>query len=230
VVYQGANYLPNVANPVDDLLSGIYHRDTFEPPEIRPATHLLVQNEIHPQATAEIMKLAFSRGVTVIFNPSPLPDAVEEVPWHCVDWLVLNETELLGLYAMFAAKGLLKQEVDLAGMCDPEDIWAEVSDIKTMIESLLGSGRFASKANIICNMGLKGMCCRRAGDPRVEYWEGLEKLRGNIVDPDGMEDCFIVYVVAGLMEYHGRPLDRNAVIDLTTTATFVRRLGSLQGQ
>ena len=52
---------------------------------------LILQNELdHSPA---IMRMASERGMTIIFNPSPVNSTLNSYPLTCVDWFLLNEIE-----------------------------------------------------------------------------------------------------------------------------------------
>ena len=52
---------------------------------------LILQNELdHSPA---IMRMASERGMTIIFNPSPVNSTLNSYPLACVDWFLLNEIE-----------------------------------------------------------------------------------------------------------------------------------------
>lgn len=52
---------------------------------------LILQNEI--ACMAEIMEAAHQKGLTIVFNPSPMNSAVKAYPLHYVDYFLLNEVE-----------------------------------------------------------------------------------------------------------------------------------------
>lgn len=56
-----------------------------------PGDMIVFQNEISSMEYA--LGAAAGRGLTVVFNPSPITDELASLPLHLVDWLVLNETE-----------------------------------------------------------------------------------------------------------------------------------------
>ncbi len=52
---------------------------------------LILQNEI--SCMGEIMEAAHRKGLTIVFNPSPMVPAVMTYPLHYVDYFILNEVE-----------------------------------------------------------------------------------------------------------------------------------------
>lgn len=52
---------------------------------------LILQNELDNSPT--IMRMAFERGMTIVFNPSPVNDGLGSYPLSCVNWFLLNEIE-----------------------------------------------------------------------------------------------------------------------------------------
>lgn len=53
--------------------------------------YITLQNEI--SNVPMIMRKAHEKGLTVFYNPSPLPTDLQEIPFECVDYLFVNETE-----------------------------------------------------------------------------------------------------------------------------------------
>ena len=158
------------------------------------ATHLLLQNEIHMQSTHYALQNA--KNTTVILNPSPLPSAgeIREFPWHKVDWLVINETEAVGLYV-----SMLGRE----GMPSPS-----VSTREVLL--LLSAQPLLKETNIVCTLGADGVLAfiPRFHRPIMSHEEApsfiylpAAKLRGDIRDSTGAGDCFTGYFVQGLMEF-----------------------------
>ena len=56
-----------------------------------PGDQIILQNEINN--LAYIMEQAAKRGISVVFNPSPMDEAISSLPLHLVSLLVLNEIE-----------------------------------------------------------------------------------------------------------------------------------------
>ena len=78
-VYSGANMRP-VEQDLDGMLASFGRGDA-----------LMLQNEQYNSAL--MMKKAAEKGLCVIFNPSPINDALFSYPLECVSWFVLNEIE-----------------------------------------------------------------------------------------------------------------------------------------
>lgn len=53
--------------------------------------YLLLQNEIN--SLDKILQMSKNRGLTVIFNPSPMRDEVKAYPLECVDIFIINQIE-----------------------------------------------------------------------------------------------------------------------------------------
>lgn len=64
----------------------------------------LCQNETNDVGAA--LEAAKAAGLKCCFNPAPMSEAVQDYPIHCVDWLILNETE----------------GADLSGASEPKEI------------------------------------------------------------------------------------------------------------
>lgn len=62
---------------------------------VPPVTHLVLQNEIDFSVTTNFIEVAHNRGIIVIINPSPLPNAsqLHSIQWQKIEYLVLSEEE-----------------------------------------------------------------------------------------------------------------------------------------
>lgn len=96
---------------------------------------LILQNELDNSPT--IMRMASERGMTIVFNPSPVNEGLKNYPLECVDWFLLNEIE---------GKALTQET-------DPEKILAA---LKVQYP----------KANVVLTLGGDGAFCVR-GDEKV---------------------------------------------------------------
>ncbi|EAU89206.2 sugar kinase [Coprinopsis cinerea okayama7 len=162
------------------------------------ATHLLLQNEIHPRSTLHALHEAAN--MVTIFNPSPMPpaDQIREFPWTKIDWLLVNEGE---------AEALLR----ILGPPPPLNIRpASISAMSTkdIVFCLASHPSFAS-TNIICTLGPDGVLAfvpefHRPGTkheaPSFMHLPPA-KLEGDFRDTTGAGDCFTGYFVQGLMEF-----------------------------
>lgn len=79
IVFGGANKAVDEAQ-IDSVLS------CFAPGDL-----LVMQNEIN--GIAEIIRRAHARGMRIAFNPSPITDALSEIPVELCDILFVNEIE-----------------------------------------------------------------------------------------------------------------------------------------
>jgi len=155
-------------------------------------TYLLLQNEIDMQST--YYALYNARNATVILNPSPLPSPSEirELPWHKVDWLIVNEAEAEGLYL---------------SMSGTEETPPSMSTRELV--TLLSTQPLFNETNIVCTLGADGVLAfiptfhRRITAHEVPSFIYLPaaRLQGEIRDSTGAGDCFTGYFVQGLMEF-----------------------------
>jgi len=67
---------------------------------------LVLQNEVC--GNGYIMEKAHEKGMKIVLNPSPMDEAVLELPLQYVDWFVLNEVEMEAICGGDAAKLLEK--------------------------------------------------------------------------------------------------------------------------
>lgn len=93
---------------------------------------LILQNELDNSPT--IMRMASERGMTIVFNPSPVNDGLFQYPLECVDWFLLNEIE---------GKALTQET-------EPEKILAALKALYP-------------KAGVVLTLGGDGAYCMREG-------------------------------------------------------------------
>ena len=143
-------------------------------PDLRGFSHLLLQNEICPLAdlSEHIAKHKTEHDLVVILNPAPMPSAAEirQMDWTIVDWLVVNQTEAADLAQAIGVP----------------------FGIKTLKQGLPNSIK-----GIIVTLGSKGVkALLSGGDEIIEV--PASKVE-TVVDTTGAGDCFVGYLVAGLM-------------------------------
>lgn len=118
IVFAGEN-MRVLESDIAHVLSG------FEKGDI-----LILQNELDNSPT--IMRMASERGMTIVFNPSPINENLYAYPLECVDWFLMNEIE---------GKELTQET-------DPEKI---LSGMKTRYP----------KANVVLTLGSDGAYCMK---------------------------------------------------------------------
>lgn len=64
---------------------------------------LILQNEI--SCMAEIMEAAHKKGLTIVFNPSPMDPALKAYPLEYVDYFILNEVEASDMCGLSTENG-----------------------------------------------------------------------------------------------------------------------------
>ena len=79
IVFSGENMHPSEAD-IDRIL------EHFDPEDA-----VLMQNELYN--TPLMMRKAAEKGMTIIFNPSPISREMLSYPLECVSWFLLNEIE-----------------------------------------------------------------------------------------------------------------------------------------
>ena len=93
---------------------------------------LILQNEL--DNSPAIMRMASERGMTIVFNPSPVNDGLKCYPLECVDWFLLNEIE---------GKALTQET-------EPEKILAALKELYP-------------KASVVLTLGSDGAFCVHNG-------------------------------------------------------------------
>jgi len=79
IVFSGENMHPSEAD-IDRILE-----------DFGPEDAVLMQNELYN--TPLMMRKAAEKGMTIIFNPSPISREMLSYPLECVSWFLLNEIE-----------------------------------------------------------------------------------------------------------------------------------------
>lgn len=92
----------------------------------------MMQNELYNSAL--MMKKAAEKGLTVIFNPSPMDQNIMNYPLDKIDWLILNEIE----------------GASMSGETEPEAIISVLT-------------KRYPKMNIMLTLGEKGSICYTGG-------------------------------------------------------------------
>ena len=101
--------------------------------QAQPGDIVLLQNEIN--VVEPVLRTALLKGLTVCFNPSPIP--TEPLPYNLVDIFLVNETEAAAL-------------ADLPAGSEPE----------TILDNL---GWAYPRSTIVLTLGEKGVLCRSDG-------------------------------------------------------------------
>ena len=120
IVFAGEN-MRVLKEDIEKVLAG------FEKGDI-----LILQNEL--DNSPAIMRMASERGMTIVFNPSPVNDGLKSYPLECVDWFLLNEIE---------GKALTQET-------EPEKILAELK-------------KLYPKASVVLTLGSDGAFCVHNG-------------------------------------------------------------------
>lgn len=106
--------------------------------QAQPGDIVLLQNEIN--VVEPVLRTALLKGLTVCFNPSPIP--TEPLPYNLVDIFLVNETEAAAL-------------ADLPAGSEPEAI----------LDNL---GWAYPRSTIVLTLGEKGVLCRSDGGSNVQ--------------------------------------------------------------
>lgn len=187
VLHKGANHLTSpriLVQPPSD-------------PEFR-YTHLLLQNEIPFEATLSYLLHARQIQATAIYNPSPMPSPAQlrEFPWNHLEWLIVNEGEVVDLLNVLgpAAPSIVQRS----------ESTDRLSTARNLLSELHRSPLFSPSLNVICTLGELGLLALIHGNAMGEHYGIIHvpaaKLEGEVQDTTGAGDCFTGYFVAGLMQ------------------------------
>lgn len=194
VLLGGANTEHAIQNACDDkLLNSEF-------------SHLLVQNEIPWTCTLHALQVAHHRGAKTFFNPSPMPSAeqLRSFPWEAVNWLIMNEGEVDGLFAALDPSG----DLDRAGIVIPST-WPQdpiLSRAHELLHALRCLPDFPNSVNLVCTLGSLGVLTLPAslhedGERNDAIYVPATRLENPVIDTTGAGDCFTGYFVAGCMRH-----------------------------
>lgn len=134
VLYKGANFCSTSALPSD----------------LSPYSTVICQNEIPLEFTLTALQTAKAAGLTTVFNPSPMLSAndMDTVTWQNVDWLIVNEDELLQLYITLTG---LTERVDTSTAL--QELHAHSLMCNTNIITTRGSQGLSAIASAMSDIG-----------------------------------------------------------------------------
>lgn len=143
-------------------------------PDLNGFSHILLQNEICPlsELSKHIAKHKTEHDLVVILNPAPMPSAEEirSIDWSVVDWLIVNQTEAADLAQALGVSFGMKT---------------------------LKKGLPSSIKGIVVTLGSKGVKALLNDSDEIIEIPGSRVE--TVVDTTGAGDCFVGYLVAGLM-------------------------------
>ena len=155
LLYGGSNRCVTLAQ-IDDTLSSF-----------GPGDWLVLQNEIN--GNAAIVDRAHARGMRIALNPSPCDDALADVDFDRLTWLLVNEVEA----------------EQLSGSGDPESAWAWMH------------ARWPG-LSVLITLGSAGSVAFAVADGKIETAR-QEAFRVRAVDTTAAGDTYTGYFIAGLM-------------------------------
>lgn len=129
---------------------------------------LVLQNEIN--LLPEIVEQAFRRGMRIVLNPSPYNAKLEEVDFHQLSWLLVNEIEA----------------EQITGSDDPDKAWQILHERYPALSVLITLGKRGSVAYAVT-----GNAAERVSQ---------EAISVKAVDTTAAGDTFTGYFIAGLLQ------------------------------
>ena len=136
--------------------------------EFGAGDYLLLQNEINNLPL--IVDSAFERGMTIVMNPSPFNEKMDEVDFGKISWLLVNEVEM----------------EQISGSGDPENAWRQIHRKYEKLSLLVTLGRKGSIAFQPCNEGFNTVT--------------QEAYHVQAVDTTAAGDTYTGFFIAALME------------------------------
>ncbi|CAK9786701.1 putative ATP binding protein [Cutaneotrichosporon oleaginosum] len=183
-------------------------------PELDGFTHLLLQNEIPLEDTLAYLREAGRRGLTTIYNPSPMPtrEQLRAFPWSCLTHLIVNEGELADIATAFDA-------------APTEGSVAETA--RAQMHALSRAEGFNPSIVIVTTIGPEGVLVLDPRKGETLAWPAAPVSK--VVDTTGAGDTFAGYFVSLLMEKgDDAPLDAIIPICLTACALTVETAGAME--
>ena len=129
---------------------------------------LVLQNEIN--LLPEIVEEAFRRGMRIVLNPSPYNEKLENVDFHKLSWLLVNEVEA----------------EQITGSDNPDKAWQILHERYPKLSVLITLGKRGSVAYAMTENGTEKV--------------SQEAMKVKAVDTTAAGDTFTGYFVAGLMK------------------------------
>ncbi|KAH8828286.1 ATP binding protein [Flagelloscypha sp. PMI_526] len=181
-------------------------------------THLLLANEVELSSTVQYLASA-PLSVTTIFNPSPMLSRADliEFPFSRLDWLLVNEGEL----------------VDISQTLIGSELSGDTSSRSPLeVAQLLFTTTFHSKTSIIVTLGAEGVVFIRVSESPASLTGSrpAAKLCNPLKDTTGAGDCFMGFFAAGLSELaqrgktssvHISEVEFNELLDVALTACAI---------
>lgn len=186
VLLKGANFAPN--ERMDDPAAWLG----------ADVSHLVLQNEIPLATTEAFVRCARTRrGITTVFNPSPMltADELRAFPWDGIDVLIVNEGEAADMHEALTGR---------AARAHPAQALAQVPAFASMAWIIVTRGRHGSSAGV------------QIDGERV--WIDIPAASTTkVVNTTGAGDTFTGYLVSGLMRLG--ELSRESVHAVLTRAS-----------
>lgn len=130
--------------------------------------YLVLQNEIN--LLPQIVEAAHQKGMVIVLNPSPYDDRLNEVDFHKLTWLLVNEVEAR----------------QIAGSEDPEQAWSALH------------GEYPN-LSVLITLGSAGSVAYRVHGGAVESAR-QEAFPAKAVDTTAAGDTYTGFFISGLME------------------------------
>ena len=128
----------------------------------------MLQNEIN--LLPIIVDKAYERGMTIVLNPSPYNDALQDVSFDKLNWLLVNEIEA----------------EQITGESDPDKAWGVLH-------------RKCPHLSVLITFGSKGSVVYKVNGKDVDTVR-QEAITVKAVDTTAAGDTFTGYFIAGIME------------------------------
>jgi ribokinase len=174
-------------------------------PNLEGFTHLLIQNEIPLSDTLTYIRKAADKGITTLFNPSPMltPDELRAFPWSSLNWLVVNEGEIQDLLRAFGAE-------------------SSSEDAAVLIKELYAAEGFNKSVKVVCTLGAEGVMWAVDGKGVEVGRLPAGRLENGVKDTTGAGDCFLGYLTAGLMRDESLEVALQNCLAVSSTALSQR--------
>lgn len=178
--------------------------------------YLILQNEI--SEVGYIMEKAYDKGMSIIFNPSPITSQMEEYPLEYVSYLILNEVE---------AKQICKMKMNLLDEKAKEEdttLEAALSKVEDIDKEEIGQSisvlrHCLPQAKIILTLGGAGSIYIDEG--QVIYQKAY---RVKVVDTTAAGDTFTGFFIGSLAQ--GKEVDCAMSLAAQAAAISVTRKGA----
>ena len=163
----------------------------------------------------------------------PSVEQLRDFPWEQLNWLIVNQGEVLALLKAFQSNTSTNTSTEAEQETRLPEIlpsWPSHPDIElsySLLHRLHTHHAFSSNVNLVCTLGGLGVIALLASEEA--FYVPAAKLAGFVRDTTGAGDCFTGYLVSGLMEVesaNGEAIERILRTAVEVSVMMLSRISS----